>query len=212
MFSLSKESLVYEGPLPKTCSCKSAHLPMVGVSTDQKFCSSDGLLLGVLFWRRIFPAVKSDAAPVAVTDRERTSLYGAWRSASQRACFWNFPGVNGSVLIALRDRKVTSGGFRGPSFSLCKVSTYVSYPHRSGSSTTTASARTSGGGAPGTVLRSAGCPGGTAGLWLGTGLGQLELRQVHLHARAPDCFAVEGRRWQWVLARCSLWSFTARRG
>ena len=52
-FSRVKELLVYTGPLPKTCPCKTAHPPMVGVS-DHSSITSANVLLGTGFWRRIF--------------------------------------------------------------------------------------------------------------------------------------------------------------
>ena len=42
------------GPLTKTCLFKTAHLPMVGISSDHKFNTSSNVLLGTAFWPRIF--------------------------------------------------------------------------------------------------------------------------------------------------------------
>ena len=90
VFSQNKESLAHEGPLPKTCPCEFAHLPMVGVSTDQKFCSLDGLLLGLFFGE----AVKSDATSVACNGQpERTSTASAFSpSSSFPVSFSRLPG------------------------------------------------------------------------------------------------------------------------
>ena len=195
VFSQNKELLVYKGPLPKTCSCKSAHLPMIGVTADQKFCSSDGLQLGVFFWRRVFSAVKSNSTPIAVTDRERTLTTSAFSSSSSfsvsSASFswsslyraWRSGDLTTSLLREFsRCERVSTYCSLGPQSDLwrfqrsmllsrCKVSTSVSAPHWSGSSTTTASTRISTGGAPGTELESPRFAGGTIGPWVGTGPG-----------------------------------------
>ena len=62
-FSQDKELVMYTGPLSKTCPCKIAHLPMVGISSNHKFNTSSNVLLGTAFWRRIFAAIRSSAEP-----------------------------------------------------------------------------------------------------------------------------------------------------
>ena len=69
-FSQDKELLMYTGPLSKTCPCKTAHLPKVGISSDCKFNTSSNVLLGTAFWRHIFAAIRSSTEPLSVTDGE----------------------------------------------------------------------------------------------------------------------------------------------
>ena len=58
-FSHDKGLLVYSGPLPRTCPCKSAHPRMLGISSGQVFNTSANACLGMPFWKRVFSAIRS---------------------------------------------------------------------------------------------------------------------------------------------------------
>ena len=60
---LDQNDLCYFGPLPRDCGCLAQHSPMVGYNTDQLF-SHLFLLLGPLFWKRVWKATAEEKLPL----------------------------------------------------------------------------------------------------------------------------------------------------
>ena len=229
VFSQNKELLVYKGPLPKACSCKSAHLLMIGVTADQKFCSSDGLQPGVFFfWRRVFSAVKSNSTPIAVADRERTLTTSAFSSSSSfslsSASFswsslyraWRSGDLTTSLLREFsRCERVSTCCSSGPQSDLwrfqrsmllsrCKVSTSQARFFDDDGIYEDIDWWCSWDGVGVSALRrryywSV----GWYGAWVSRNFDRYIFMLSRSYRRAPDCFAVEGRRWQWLLACCA---------
>ena len=140
-FHRTRSCLCTRDPIPKVCPCKSAHLPVIGLSADQKFPCSDGLLLGVSFWRRIFqrsgrmlsqlpvrmerrPQQHSHSLPVPLSlslprrSRGSRCIADGCLGTSLRVCCGISPIVKALVTTALSSRKTTFGCSKGPRFSL----------------------------------------------------------------------------------------------
>ena len=82
-FSTVGGKLLYEGPLPRNCSCQSQHAPMVGACGQEDSQSPSQIFLGQQFWHRIFLAYDNpmNRAPLRMGLLQMSSVHSHYCNA-----------------------------------------------------------------------------------------------------------------------------------
>ena len=84
LFHLGSD-LHYDGPLPPSCPCLSAHVPLKGVDSREEFHSSSSSALGEQFWWLcVVPFLDPENASLRVGESAHAAYSGPWFSAKSQ--------------------------------------------------------------------------------------------------------------------------------